>query len=161
MLITTLMNKIHVTVWWMEEILLLMWMDEVHIIMLMGEIRTMLCVDGTGLQIMMIDWFFLLKAQSDLKVISERNTVLRIQRNLIHRSRHVSFPVWGGGLNEVEWTGKADIRKAYFVAAGKSRQSSQDDQLYKSGNLSELPEIIYSTQFCISDVKALMANNLP
>ena len=32
---------------------------------------------------------------------------------------------------------------------------SYDNQLYKSGNASELPEIIHSTQFWISDVKSL------
>ena len=31
--------------------------------------------------------------------------------------------------------------------------------LYKSGNITQLPEIIRSTQSCISDVKAWMANN--
>ena len=36
---------------------------------------------------------------------------------------------------------------------------SDDNQLYKSGNITQLPEIIYSTQSCISDVKAWMTNN--
>ena len=31
---------------------------------------------------------------------------------------------------------------------------SHDNQLYKSGNITQLPEIIHSTQSCISDVKA-------
>ena len=34
-----------------------------------------------------------------------------------------------------------------------------DNQLYKSGNITQLPEIIHSTQSCISDVKAWMTNN--
>ena len=34
-----------------------------------------------------------------------------------------------------------------------------DSQLYKSGNITQLPEIIHSTQSCISDVKAWMTNN--
>ena len=34
-----------------------------------------------------------------------------------------------------------------------------DNQLYKSGNITQLPEIIHSTQSCISDVKARMTNN--
>ena len=36
---------------------------------------------------------------------------------------------------------------------------SDDNQLYKSGNITQLPEIIHSTQSCISDVKAWMTNN--
>ena len=36
---------------------------------------------------------------------------------------------------------------------------SDDDQLYKCGNITQLPEIIHSTQSCRSDVKALMTNN--
>ena len=36
---------------------------------------------------------------------------------------------------------------------------SDDNQLYKSGNFTQLPEIIHSTQSCISDVKAWMKNN--
>ena len=36
---------------------------------------------------------------------------------------------------------------------------SDDSQLYKSGNFSQLPEIIHSTGSCISDVKAWMTNN--
>ena len=36
---------------------------------------------------------------------------------------------------------------------------SYDNQLYKSGNITQLPEIIHSTQSCISDVKAWMTNN--
>ena len=41
-----------------------------------------------------------------------------------------------------------------------SRHSfSDDNQLYKSGNITQLPEIIHSTQSCISDVKAWMTNN--
>ena len=36
---------------------------------------------------------------------------------------------------------------------------SNDNQLYKSGNITQLPEIIHSTQSCISDVKAWMTNN--
>ena len=36
---------------------------------------------------------------------------------------------------------------------------SDDNQLYKSGNITQLPEIIHSTQSCISDVKARMTNN--
>ena len=34
-----------------------------------------------------------------------------------------------------------------------------DNQLYKSGNITQLPEIIHWTQSCISDVKAWMTNN--
>ena len=34
---------------------------------------------------------------------------------------------------------------------------SDDNQLYKSGNITELPEITDSTQSCISDVKAWVA----
>ena len=33
------------------------------------------------------------------------------------------------------------------------------NQLYKYGNITQLPEIIHSTQSCISDVKAWMTNN--
>ena len=41
-----------------------------------------------------------------------------------------------------------------------SRHSfSDDNQLNKSGNITQLPEIIHSTQSCISDVKAWMTNN--
>ena len=41
-----------------------------------------------------------------------------------------------------------------------SRHSfSDNNQLYKSGNITQLPEIINSTPSCISDVKAWMANN--
>ena len=36
---------------------------------------------------------------------------------------------------------------------------SDDNQLYESGNVSQLPEIIHSTGSCISDVKAWMTNN--
>ena len=36
---------------------------------------------------------------------------------------------------------------------------SDDSQLYKSGNVSQLPEIIHSARPCISDVKSWMANN--
>ena len=36
---------------------------------------------------------------------------------------------------------------------------SDDNQLYKSGNITQLPEIIISTQSCMSDVKAWMTNN--
>ena len=36
---------------------------------------------------------------------------------------------------------------------------SDDNQLYESGNVSQLPEIIHSTQSYISDVKAWMTNN--
>ena len=36
---------------------------------------------------------------------------------------------------------------------------SDDSQLYKSGNITRLPEIIRSAQSCISDVKAWMTNN--
>ena len=36
---------------------------------------------------------------------------------------------------------------------------SDDNQLYKSGKITQLPEIIHSTQSCISDVKAWMTNN--
>ena len=36
---------------------------------------------------------------------------------------------------------------------------SDDNQLYRSGNVSQLPEIIHSTQSCISDVKAWTTNN--
>ena len=36
---------------------------------------------------------------------------------------------------------------------------SDDNQLYKSGNIIQLPEIIHLTQSCISDVKARMSNN--
>ena len=36
---------------------------------------------------------------------------------------------------------------------------SDDNQLYKSGNITQLPEIIPSAQSCISDVKAWMTNN--
>ena len=36
---------------------------------------------------------------------------------------------------------------------------SDDNQLYKSGNIIQLPEIIHSIQSCISDVKAWMTNN--
>ena len=36
---------------------------------------------------------------------------------------------------------------------------SDDNQRYKSGTISQLPEIIHSTQSCISDVKAWMTNN--
>ena len=36
---------------------------------------------------------------------------------------------------------------------------SDDDQLYKCGNITQLPEIIHSTQSCRSDVKAWMTNN--
>ena len=36
---------------------------------------------------------------------------------------------------------------------------SDDNQLHKSGNITQLPEIIHSTQSCISDVKAWMTNN--
>ena len=41
-----------------------------------------------------------------------------------------------------------------------SRHSfSDDNQLYKSGNITQLLEIIHSAQSCISDVKAWMTNN--
>ena len=36
---------------------------------------------------------------------------------------------------------------------------SYDNQLYKSGNITQLPEIIHSTQSGISDVKAWISNN--
>ena len=36
---------------------------------------------------------------------------------------------------------------------------SDDNQLCKSGNITQLPESIHSTQSCISDVKARMTNN--
>ena len=36
---------------------------------------------------------------------------------------------------------------------------SDDNQLYKSGNITQLPKIIHSTQSCISNVKAWMTNN--
>ena len=36
---------------------------------------------------------------------------------------------------------------------------SDDNQLYKSGNISQLFETIHSTQSCISDVKAWVTNN--
>ena len=36
---------------------------------------------------------------------------------------------------------------------------SDDSQLYKSGNVSQLPEIIHSTRSCISDVKVWVTNN--
>ena len=36
---------------------------------------------------------------------------------------------------------------------------SDGNQLYKSGNITQLPEIIHSTRSCISDVKAWMTNN--
>ena len=36
---------------------------------------------------------------------------------------------------------------------------SDDNQLYKSGNITQLLEIIHSTQSCISDGKACMTNN--
>ena len=36
---------------------------------------------------------------------------------------------------------------------------SDDNQLYKSGNITQLPEIIHSTQSCIPGVKAWMTNN--
>ena len=36
---------------------------------------------------------------------------------------------------------------------------SDDSQLYKYGNFSQLPEIIHSTQSRISDVKAWVTNN--
>ena len=36
---------------------------------------------------------------------------------------------------------------------------SDGNQLYKSGNITQLPEIIHSTQSCISDIKAWMTNN--
>ena len=36
---------------------------------------------------------------------------------------------------------------------------SDDNQLYKSGNITQLLEIIHSTRSCISDVKAWMTNN--
>ena len=36
---------------------------------------------------------------------------------------------------------------------------SDGNQLYKSGNITQLPEIIHSTQSCSSDVKAWMTNN--
>ena len=35
---------------------------------------------------------------------------------------------------------------------------SDDNQLYKSGIISQLPQIIHSTRSCISDVKAWMTN---
>ena len=37
---------------------------------------------------------------------------------------------------------------------------SDDNQPYRSGNVSQLPEINHSSQSCISDLKAWMANNL-
>ena len=41
-----------------------------------------------------------------------------------------------------------------------SRHSfSDDNQLYKSGIITQLPEIIHSTQSCVSDVKAWITNN--
>ena len=40
-----------------------------------------------------------------------------------------------------------------------SHHSFTDNQLYKSGNITQLPEIIHSTQSCISDVKAWMTNH--
>ena len=39
------------------------------------------------------------------------------------------------------------------------RSFSDDDQLNKSGNITQLLEIIHSTQSCISDVKTWMTNN--
>ena len=36
---------------------------------------------------------------------------------------------------------------------------SDDNQLYKSGNITQLPEVTDSTQSCTSDVKAWMTNN--
>ena len=36
---------------------------------------------------------------------------------------------------------------------------SDDNKLYKSGNVSQLPEIIHSNQSGISDIKAWMTNN--
>ena len=36
---------------------------------------------------------------------------------------------------------------------------SDDNQLYKSGNITQLPEIIHAAQSCVSDVKAWMTNN--
>ena len=36
---------------------------------------------------------------------------------------------------------------------------SDENQLYESGNITQLTEIIHSTQSCISDVKARMTNN--
>ena len=36
---------------------------------------------------------------------------------------------------------------------------SDNNQLYKSGNITQLLEIIHSTQSCSSDVKAWMTNN--
>ena len=36
---------------------------------------------------------------------------------------------------------------------------SDDSQLYKSGNVSQLPDIIHSTRSCISDEKAWIPNN--
>ena len=36
---------------------------------------------------------------------------------------------------------------------------SDDNQLYKSGNITQLPEIIRSTRSCLSGIKAWMTNN--
>ena len=36
---------------------------------------------------------------------------------------------------------------------------SDDNQLYRSGNITQLPEIVHSSQSCISDVKAWVRNN--
>ena len=36
---------------------------------------------------------------------------------------------------------------------------SDDNRLYKSGNITQLLEIIHSTQSCVSDIKAWMTNN--
>ena len=48
---------------------------------------------------------------------------------------------------------------SYHSLSHHSFSDSDDNQLYKSGNITQLPEIIHSTQSCISDVKAWMTNN--
>ena len=51
------------------------------------------------------------------------------------------------------------ISEIVFYHSLSHHSFSDNNQLYKSGNITQLPEIIHSTQSCISDVKAWMTNN--
>ena len=48
---------------------------------------------------------------------------------------------------------------SYHSLSHHSFSHDSYNQLYKSGNVSQLPKIIHSTQSCISDVKGWMTNN--
>ena len=59
--------------------------------------------------------------QSNISVISGRNTTCLIKSQSFDSSKHFAVFVWRGfGENEVEWTGEAEISRLEALAVGKA-----------------------------------------